>query len=193
MADRPTGNSRDAARLGAADWIEAAFDMLAAQGVDRVSIVPLAKKLGVTKGSFYWHYKDRDELLMALLSQWRRRATLQIIDRIESADESPAARLHRLLRLPFRSSSKSMRGADIELSIRLWGRTDPRAREALAEVDQLRLSYIRQLLMAAGVPAHVIAVRAVEAYSFMRVATTLVPAGDLELVAQLGDELLSRK
>jgi AcrR family transcriptional regulator len=182
---------KDTIRLGAADWIEAALDVLSEHGIDRVSVEPLAKRLGVTKGSFYWHFKDRDDLLEAILGHWRRRATLQIIERIERADESPRDRFTRLMRLPFRGSSRSRRGAEIELSIRLWGRSDPRARAALAEVDQLRLSYIRQLLVAAGVSEADAPARAIHAYSYMRVATTLIPPGDDALIDQCEADLVA--
>lgn len=182
---------KETVRLGASDWIEAALDVLSDQGIDRVSVEPLAKRLGVTKGSFYWHFKDRDDLLEAILSHWRRRATLQIIDRIERADESPRDRFLRLMHLPFLGSRRSRRGAEIELSVRLWGRHDPRARAALAEVDQLRLSYIRQLLIAAGVSESDALARAIHAYSYMRVATTLIEAGNQALIDQCVTDLLA--
>ncbi|NIJ37716.1 AcrR family transcriptional regulator [Sphingopyxis panaciterrae] len=189
MPREESAKKKDSARLGAPDWIEAALDVLSEHGIDRVSVEPIAKRLGVTKGSFYWHFKDRDDFLEAILGHWRRRATLQIIERIERADESPRERFIRLMRLPFRGSSRSRRGAEIELSIRLWGRSDPRARAALTEVDQLRLSYIRQLLVAAGVSEVDAPARAIQAYSYMRVATTLIAPGDEVLIARCESDL----
>lgn len=181
---------RETARLGAADWVEAAKDVLAEQGVDRVSIEPLAKRLGVTKGSFYAHFKDRDDLLSAILENWRRGATFQIIDRIEKGTESPRERFGRLLRVPFATGARSRRGAEIELSIRLWGRNDARARAALSEVDQLRLAYIGRLLVAAGVSETNAAARAVQVYSFLRVGPTLMDAADGHLLAQCEADFL---
>ena len=52
------------------DWISGAWDMLGERGMDGVRVEPLARRLGVTKGSFYWHFKDRGELLEALLNRW---------------------------------------------------------------------------------------------------------------------------
>ena len=63
------------ANLGADDWVEAAFDAMAEGGIDAVRIEPLAKQLGVTRGSFYWHFADRDRLYLAMLRKWRERAT----------------------------------------------------------------------------------------------------------------------
>ena len=59
-------------RLDAAAWIAAAFDALADGGIDAVRVEPLAKALGITKGSFYWHFADRRALLDAMLDAWTR-------------------------------------------------------------------------------------------------------------------------
>src|SRR5690606_21017046 len=58
------------ARLSADDWAEAALDLIAEQGVAAVAVEPLARRLGVTKGSFYWHFPSRDALLQAALERW---------------------------------------------------------------------------------------------------------------------------
>lgn len=153
-------------------WIEAALGQLAAEGIAGVRVELLAKRLAVTKGSFYWHFKDRDALHERMLEHWRRHATLQLIERLDRNEASPAGRLKRLLRLPIQGRSAS--AAEVELAIRLWARRDDRARAALAEVDQLRLRYIESLLMLCGVPAEEADARAVLAYSYIRVAATLV-------------------
>ena len=69
--------------------MDAAFDALANGGIDAVRVDPLAKKLGVTRGSFYWHFKDRAALHTAMLKDWRKRATYQLGSRIESRASSP--------------------------------------------------------------------------------------------------------
>lgn len=164
---------KDSPRLGANDWVRGALDLLAEEGVDGVRIEVLAKRLGVTKGSFYWHFKDRQGFLRAMLDDWRRRATLDIINRIESGEEPPQERLRTLLHLPFRGG-RSKRGADVELSIRLWGRTDMVARDTLAEIDKLRLRYISKLFAEAGFAVKEAESRAVLAYAYMRVAVSLI-------------------
>jgi AcrR family transcriptional regulator len=167
----------DTGKLDAADWTKAALELLSEQGIDGVRVEPLAKRLAITKGSFYWHFKDRDALLLAMLDDWRRRATLDVIERLERTHEPAEIRLIRLLRLPF-LGAKSERGAEVELSIRLWGRHDPRARIILEEVDTLRLRHIAHLLEDIGVAAADAQARAVIAYSFMRVGATLVDRAD---------------
>ena len=62
-------------RLGREDWIRAALELLVTAGVEGVKIVPLAERLGVTSGSFYWHFKNRRELHDALLEYWEREMT----------------------------------------------------------------------------------------------------------------------
>jgi len=167
----------EAPRLDSQAWVQAALDSLAEQGIDGVRVEILAKQLGVTKGSFYWHFKDRDALFEAILDAWRRQATLRIISRLDQTTQTSAGRLRHLLNLPFQGP-RSERGADVELSLRLWSRRDPRARAALAEVDQLRLSYIAGLLEDCGCDANDAKARAVLAYSFIRVGTTLIDSTD---------------
>src|ERR671922_6013 len=64
-------------------WIAAALDALADGGMAAVAVEPLAARLGVTKGSFYWHFRDRDELLTAALQEWERTGTEELIKRLD--------------------------------------------------------------------------------------------------------------
>jgi AcrR family transcriptional regulator len=182
--------SPDSGRLDATAWVDAALLELNANGIDRVRVEVLAKQLGVTKGSFYWHFKDRDALLAAMLEQWRRRATLLLIERLDRQGAPPDRRLRELLRLPLQKE-RSAQAAEIELAIRLWGRTDARARAALEEVDELRLRYIGQLLVQSGTPPDLARARAILAYSYLRVASTLIPAEASALMEQCEDLLVT--
>ena len=132
------------ANLDVQAWIDAAFDALAQGGIDAVRIDPLAKDLGVTRGSFYWHFKDRAALHQAMLKEWRTRASYQIYTRVERSAESAGDRLRRLLALPY-SSPRSARGASIELAIRLWARRDKDAAKAVRHIDRTRLTYFNKL------------------------------------------------
>lgn len=175
--NKRVAKTSDATRLDVGAWVQAGLDHLADHGVEGVKVETLAKRMGVTKGSFYHHFKDREALLAAMLADWRRRATLDIIDRLDRGSEAPAERLRRLLRLPMTSRGSEW-GAAVELAIRLWGRQDDQARAALAEVDQIRLRYIRNLLVGVGVPEAEAPARAVLAYSYMRVAASLTGPDD---------------
>jgi AcrR family transcriptional regulator len=165
------------------------LELLATHGVDGVRVELLAKSLEVTKGSFYWHFKDRDALYDSMLIQWRRGTTLGLIERLDRGETTPEARLRRLLQLPVVGRS-SARAADVELAIRLWSRRDERARLALEEVDQLRLRYIAGLLVECGVPEEEAEPRSILAYSYMRVASSLVAGERRDLMKQCEDILL---
>jgi AcrR family transcriptional regulator len=135
--------------LDADSWTQAALTILARNGVEAVRVERLAKVLGVTKGSFYWHFKDRRALLDAMLQSWRQRATLCIIDRLERSHFAPAERLKQLLEM-LRATPRASRGVDVEASIRLWGRSDPKVASAVKEIDRLRLAHIKSLVEAAS-------------------------------------------
>lgn len=173
-------------------WTDAALHALAENGIEGVRVEILARDLGVTKGSFYWHFSDRGELLDAILQEWRRRATLSIIDRLESTHEPPEQRLRRLLRLQFESRRAEF-GSDVELSIRLWGRRDARALTVLREVDELRLRYIRGLLEESGMDKAEAAARAILAYSYMRVSRSLIASDNMAAAEACERVLLQRR
>lgn len=135
--------------LDATAWIEAAFDALAEGGIEAVRVDPLAKRLGVTRGSFYWHFKDRDALHQAMLKQWRKWATYRIGDRLERAAPDAGERLRRTLALPH-AGPHATRAAAIELAIRQWGRRDAEAAQAVQLIDKHRLSYYAKLYAELG-------------------------------------------
>jgi AcrR family transcriptional regulator len=161
--------------LTALDWIVAARRILTEHGINDVRIEPLARHLGVSKGSFYWHFKDRRALLDAILADWRQRAAVAIIDRLEHSGQSPREQLHAWFRLPF---ERSPVGIDQDFAIRLWGRNDPKAKAVLAEMDELRLRYSARLIEALGMPAKEARGRAILAYSYARMALSLPIDGD---------------
>jgi AcrR family transcriptional regulator len=163
---------------------------LASHGVDGVRVEVLAKRLGVTKGSFYWHFKDRDALLAMTLERWRRRATLALIERIDRGAMTPAERLRQILQLPFRGR-RAAQAASVELAVRLWGRGDPRARVTLEEVDELRLRYISQVFVDAGAPADEARARAILAYAYQQAGAALTQGeDDAELLRQIENLLI---
>lgn len=126
--------------LDVAAWVEAAFDLLAEGGIDAVRVDPLAKRLGVTRGSFYWHFKDREALHKAMLKQWRKWATYQVGDKIERAAPDARERLRKNLALPT-AGPRAKRAAAIEMAIRFWARRDKEAASAVQRIDHQRLRY----------------------------------------------------
>jgi len=169
--------------LSADSWIDAAMLVLAKKGIESVRVEPLAKLLGVTKGSFYWHFPDRSALLDAMLMSWRRRATLAIIERMERGQSDPVERLRALIALP-KKSLRSVDGADIEASMRLWARTDPKAAATIRDIDRLRLDYIAELLAATQRNSEDAKPRAVLVYAFILAEAALGTAIDAACYAQ---------
>jgi AcrR family transcriptional regulator len=82
------------------DWIRAALDAITRGGIAAVRVDVLAKELGITRGSFYWHFADRDALLGAALERWERTVTDEIIERLGRID-SPVERFAEIFRIAF--------------------------------------------------------------------------------------------
>ena len=131
-------------RLSRQEWIDAGLKAMAGDGVDAVRIERLAAALKVTKGSFYWHFKDRDALLEALLEAWRSRATTAIIDAVEAKGGDARAKLANLFTIV------SVIEGQLDRAIRSWAAQDRAAASALKEVDRQRLDYLLILFMGVG-------------------------------------------
>jgi AcrR family transcriptional regulator len=127
-------------RTPAGAWIETGLRALAAGGPDAVRIDQLARSLGATRGSFYWHFTDREALLTALLDTWEREATDEVLERVESQGGDPRDRLRRAGALTF-----SERLLPIDLAVRGWAQHDQAVAERLRRVDNCRMDYLRTL------------------------------------------------
>lgn len=126
--------------------------------MDAVRVDPLSKTLGVTRGSFYWHFENRAALLRAVLRRWREKETERAIAENEAADGDAGARLLRLLRTC---------GADdgrLEMGMRDWAARDEEARSEIRKIDERRVAYMSSLAEGAGVPAEVATARCRVAY-----------------------------
>jgi AcrR family transcriptional regulator len=122
-------------------WTEEGLRALAAGGPDAVRVEPLARALGVTKGGFYWHFRDRQALLDAILDRWED----DLVDRaIATADLGGGDGRTRLRRL-FAAAGELGGLLDLELSVRDWARRDPAVAARVSRVDDRRLAYLRPL------------------------------------------------
>jgi AcrR family transcriptional regulator len=154
-------NERD----GTGKWIAAALDALAEGGVDRVRVVVVAERLGVSMGGFYRRFKDRRALLDAILEEWSRGRIAAVNRQTALGDASPRERLLSLIDLY--SERVSAHGMAIELAIRQWARTDRTAAAAVALVDAERLKNVAELYARLGLTAEDAQSRAVLLYSFI--------------------------
>jgi AcrR family transcriptional regulator len=136
------GRSSDS--LTREDWISGAWDMLGETGIDGVRVEPLARRLGVTKGSFYWHFKERQELLDALLDRWFSIWDNQISGAFTDAAD-PADRIWALFESVI---GRVTRGQTV--SLRMLSHDDPDIARRIEERDRQRLSFLMDQLQEIG-------------------------------------------
>src|SRR4029077_10056576 len=137
-----------AADKTAEDWVKAATRRLAAGGSESVAIEPLARDMGVTKGSFYWHFRDRRALLEALIADWESRATVPMLDRLTRMGGEPAGRLAALM-----ATVAAEGGGSLDPAMRAWAQNDLKAAASVGRVDAARLAYIAGEFRALGFAA----------------------------------------
>lgn len=140
------------------DWICQGLKTLAESGVETVRVEPLAKRMGVTKGSFYWHFKKREDLLEAILQEWVSLQTNSIIERVEEIGSDATTKLHYLFELAVQDDGQA------ENAIRAWATNDAKIAAVLAQVDQRRLGYTKDLFLQIGFAPFEATVRARMAY-----------------------------
>ena len=143
-------------------WLGVAVEALGEGGVDAVRVEPLARRLGVTKGSFYWHFADRDALLQALLDGWEQQGTEAIIEELERAGGDASQRAYRLWAMTVGDP-----GLTAELAIRDWARRDETVAARVRRVDDRRIGYLRGLMVELGFPDDEIEARAMLMYSLL--------------------------
>lgn len=129
------------------DWIAAAYRRFAEGGLDAVRVEALARDLGVSKGSFYWHFRDRAALLTAFLARWEA-VSLALI-RGAGEQPTPRARLRHVLTQIF-AGGTAVVGS--EISFLAWSRHDPQAARVAARVEEQRLAFLAGQLQAGGLP-----------------------------------------
>lgn len=125
-------------RLTRADWLSAALDLLVESGVDAVRITRLAERLGVTRGSFYWHFADRGELLGAMLDVWAQSNTASII----RAATTPGTIEDRVLALFMCWVDPELFNPQLDFAVREWARGDAELQAVITEADQRRMEAI---------------------------------------------------
>ena len=129
-------------------WIQSAIDLLAKEGISGLRIEALAKHCGVTKGSFYWHFKDKQALLDVLLDQWKDGRIRDIEKTTTVTPGKEREQLHYAIELY--GANRNRKGMLVELAVRDWARRDARAAAVVESVDLYRLECTRQLFVAAG-------------------------------------------
>ncbi|WP_398981098.1 TetR/AcrR family transcriptional regulator [Streptomyces sp. I05A-00742] len=182
-AEGPEGGRRT--RLSARDWAEAALAAIGEGGLAAVAVEPLAVRLGTTKGSFYWHFANRDALIAAALDRWEESRTEDVIVALE-AEPDARQRLRRL----FAQATEAAARDPLEVSL-LATSSHPQVAAVLRRVTDRRLAYLAELFAELGFPPGEARRRALLGYTAFlgqthlgRAVPTALPAG-AELSAYL--------
>ena len=125
------------------DWIRAAFARLASEGIEAVRVELLARDLGVSKGSFYWHFQDREELLGRMFDRWEK----EEIDWLDETVITPKAAA-RWARFVHHCTDQQL--ARLESAMRTWARRDERVAARIAAIEKKRTAHIASVLRAIG-------------------------------------------
>lgn len=165
-------------------WVAAGLESLRKGGVGAVRVERLAAGLGITKGSFYWHFRDREDLLEAVLAYWSREMTDAEFDRIAALEGGLSV---RLLALAQDVLEKGMGRYDP--AIRAWARVDRRVAAAVAQVDRRRVATLTRFFQEGGLPAAEARTRARLFYTFLlgepQVRSPARDAGELERMIRI--------
>ncbi|NJM70210.1 MAG: TetR/AcrR family transcriptional regulator [Scytonema sp. RU_4_4] len=128
-----------AERLTRENWLEMGLHLLGAEGEKALTIERLCQVANRTKGSFYHHFKNRDEFINALLDYWQSEYTSRIISTVEQLDNL-SDRRRELDRLAASIDNQ------IERAIRNWSSVDEQVKQVLKRVDEKRINYLAQLI-----------------------------------------------
>jgi AcrR family transcriptional regulator len=178
-------------RLSREAWVQAALDAIAEGGLAAVAVMPLAKQLGATKGSFYWHFADRQALVDAALADWEQSHTAAVIGEIEGASDDPLQQL----RLLFKRVTGLAARDRIELAL-LATAEHPTVQPVLDRVTRRRVDFTAGLFGRLGFSRAQAKRRALLAYSaylghaqLVHATPQLVPSAQAAKRAYLNDVL----
>lgn len=128
-------------------WLEAAYDSLLESGVDSVKILPLAKRLNLSRTSFYWFFKDREELLSALITRWREKNTGNLVKQSEAYAESLAEAMLNVFDCWL---NKDLFDSQFEFAVRSWALQSPDIVDEVQRADQTRLEALGRMFTRFG-------------------------------------------
>ena len=127
------------------DWLRGALKLLSKSGIESVKIVPLANQLGVTSGSFYWHFEDRPALYAALLNYWEKEMTDRAIEAAKAFKGSPEERVWRLMEQVMDTGM-----AQYDLAIWHWAQSNKKVKEVFRRTVEKRFSFAAWMFEQAG-------------------------------------------
>ena len=136
--------SEKKSRLTREAWLQKALDVLA-EDPEHLRIDELAERLGVSKGSFYWHFDNRSDFIHAMAEFWRDVYTAAIADQVSEYGGSAEERLRAIMR-----QILDNKVAQYDLAVRAWSRHEPSIRPVIREVDEIRTKTVRGFFLEMG-------------------------------------------
>lgn len=128
-------------------WLEAAYSLLIDSGIDSVKILPLAKKLKLSRTSFYWFFKDREELLEALVGKWRDKNTGNLVKQSEAYADSLVEAMFNVFDCWL---NKDLFDSQFEFAVRSWALQSPDILKEVREADQRRVEALSRMFTRFG-------------------------------------------
>jgi AcrR family transcriptional regulator len=132
-------------RVSKTDWLEKALDVLEIDGINEVKIERLARELNISKSGFYWHFKDRKDLIRTMISYWEEEFTSVVTSNSAILNASPKERIYLTMKMILENNLTRL-----ELPMRFSAEKDPIAWELLNRVYQIRLNFFRSALSEMG-------------------------------------------
>ena len=130
-----------------AAWLKAAYDVLTESGVEAVKIMPLAKRLGLTRTGFYWHFRDRDALLEAMIRHWEDKNTGNLVARCDAYAETICEAVFNLFDCWL---DDTLFDSPLDLAIRNWARNDAALQTRLDRADLRRKAAMEAMFLRFG-------------------------------------------
>lgn len=170
-------------QLNRDDWLNAALETLDEKGIESVKILPLSKKLGVTRGSFYWHFEDREDLLKNMLEFWELELTDRVVERAKQLGESAREQLVEVAR-----DVLVLRQNRYDTAIDAWALFDERAEKCMKRVARKRLRFLTGLFERVGFDKKDASLRARFLNGFLLVDRRSLPVVSKAGLAELAEE-----
>lgn len=140
-----TKKTKPKLRLSRKDWLEAALELLYKGGIKAVTVDALARQLNITRGSFYHHFNDRQDLTNEILKYWEQTWTIDIRDTVAALSLDGLQSLIALGNL-----IRYRQAAGYDVAVRDWAVHDKQAKKTVKETDKIRLDFIRSLFEKIG-------------------------------------------
>lgn len=167
--------SPKSASLCKRDWLQAALEVLDELGAEGVKVLVLAKELNVTRGSFYWHFESKEDLLNQLLDYWEHEQT-EVVIRDTSAQHYPPIETIRSVMVNVLTNHRQR----YDNAIIVWGRSNPLAAKTYRRAVRKRLNYVKSLMVEAGLEPETAEFRTKVLYSWLMMTRDGLPKTTLK-------------